>query len=132
MLTIDGQQYNVGDTIYCTYFLFVPNDMLNFQGVINYDGTYVKVKSAKLLPPASYGGIINYKLDQRIQFNGSSLNGYNYTDPGDYFLYVEYEALKAGTTSTTMSFNVVTDLDGNTYAANGALTNGATITANYE
>lgn len=131
-LKVDGEKYNVGDTIYCTYFLYVPVDMLNFQGTLTYNGTYLKVKKANLIAPASYGGILNYNLDQKIKFNGTMLNGYNYTEPGDNFLYVEYEVLKAGTTSTNISFEVLNDIDNKSYASGGKLTNGATIKPIYE
>lgn len=132
VLKVDGEKYNVGDTIYCTYFLYVPVDMLNFQGTLTYNGTYLKVKKANLIAPASYGGILNYKLDQKIKFNGTMLSGYNYTEPGDNFLYVEYEVLKAGTTSTDISFEVLNDVNNKSYASGGKLTNGATIKPIYE
>ena len=132
VLKVDGEKYNVGDTIYCTYFLYVPVDMLNFQGTITYNGSYLKVKKANLVAPASYGGILNYNLDQKIKFNGTMLNGYNYTEPGDNFLYVEYEVLKSGTTSTNISFEVLNDVNNKSYASGGKLINSATIKPIYE
>ena len=131
-LTIGDKTYNVGDTVTCTYFLTVPKDMLNFQGTVSYDSSLLKQKNVYLIAPASYGSVINPNLDGRILFNGSMISGYDFTEPGYEFLVVEYEVLKNGTATPSVTFDVLTDTDNGTYVSGGALTNGAKISAVYE
>lgn len=131
-LTIGDKTYNVGDTVTCTYFLTVPKDMLNFQGTVSYDSSLLKQTDVYLIAPASYGSVVNPNLDGRILFNGSMINGYDFTEPGYEFLVVEYEVLKTGKATPSISFEVLTDTDNGTYVSGGALTNGAKVSAVYE
>ena len=132
-LTIGDRTYNVGDTVKCTFFLYVPVDMLNFQGKVEFDPALLKVKSAQLIAPASFGAMINTGLGDHVSFNGSDLSGYDFTDPGYEFLTVEYEVLGTGTIDPSVVFDVLTDLNDKAYAGNGgALTGGAKIWAVYE
>lgn len=130
-LQLGGKTYHVGDTVVCTYNLYLPEDMLNFQGYINYDKNYLKVNKAQLQKPASSGSILNYNLDQEILFNGSSLNGYDYTRPSK-FLTVEYEVVGTGSTNPTLTWEVVTGISNKKYASSGKLINHASTTASYK
>ncbi len=128
-LTIGDKHYNVGDKVVCTYFLEVPETMLNFQGDVEYDSSMLKETSFTLVSPADYGAVMNEK-EGKILFNGSMLNGYDFTSPGYEFVVVEFEVLKTGTTTPAITFDVITDLNGKSYAgANGALSNGANVWA---
>lgn len=132
-LTIGGKSYKVGDKIKCTYYLMVPNTMLNFQGRVVYDSKMLKKTGAYLIAPASYNALLNPDLDGRVVFNGSNLSGYDFTSPGYDFLVVEYEVLKTGTTDPALTFEVITDTNDKVYCdSNGALTNGAKAWAVYE
>ena len=131
-LAIGNKKFNVGDTVVCTYNLQNASEkLLNYQGFIKYDGSYLKVKSAKLEGSASSGGLLNYDLNQEIRFNGSNLNGYNYTK-SKAFVTVEYEVLKAGRTAPKINWEVITGLSEKKYCDdNGNLINGVTVTPNY-
>ena len=127
-LTISGKKYNVGDKVVCTYYLDVPSVMLNFQGRVDFDSSMLKLTGAHLVPPASYGSLMNTKKDGKVIFNGSDLQGYDFTDPGYDFLVVEYEVLKTGATEPSISFEVLTDTNDKTYeGSNGVLSNGASV-----
>ena len=131
-LTISGKSYKVGDKVTCTYYLTVPNQMLNFQGRVQYDSSMLKKTNAYLVAPASYNSLLNPNLDGRVVFNGSDLSGYDFKDPGYEFLVVEYEVLKTGSTEPAITFEVLTDTGDKAYAGgNGALTNGAKVSAVY-
>lgn len=131
-LTIGGKSYKVGEKIRCTYYLMVPNTMLNFQGRIVYDTKMLKKTNAYLIAPASYNALLNPDLDGRVVFNGSNLSGYDFTSPGYDFLVVEYEVLKTGATEPALTFEVITDTNDKAYSnADGALTNGAKAWSTY-
>lgn len=131
-LKIAGKSYKVGDKVTCTYYLTVPNQMLNFQGRVQYDTSMLKKTNAYLVAPASYNSLVNPKLDGRVVFNGSDLSGYDFKSPGYEFLVVEYEALKTGTTEPSITFEVLTDTNDKAYAgSDGALTNGAKVSEVY-
>ncbi len=131
-LSIGNKKFNVGDTVVCTYNLQNASEkLLNYQGFIKYDGSYLKVKNAKLEGSASSGGLLNADLNQEIRFNGSNLNGYNYTKSKP-FVTVEYEVLKAGKTAPKINWEVITGLSEKKYCDNnGGLINGITVSANY-
>ena len=126
-LTIGDKHYNVGDKVVCTFFLEVPNTMLNYQGKVEYDSSMLKETSFTLVSPADYGAVLNEK-EGKILFNGSMLSGYDFTAPGYEFAVVEFEVLSTGETTPGIIFEVITDLDGKSYAsASGALSNGANV-----
>lgn len=131
-LTIGGKSYKVGDKVTCTYYLNVPQTMLNFQGRVEYDKSMLKKTGAHLVEPATFGSLINPNLEGRVVFNGSDLSGYDFTDPGYEFLVVEYEVLKTGKTEPAITFEVLTDLSDKAYASDGgALSNGAKVYSVY-
>lgn len=131
-LKIGSKRYNVGDTVVCTYNLQAPEKLLNFQGGIKYDGKYLKVKSARLENSAGNSGMLNYNLNQEILFNGSNLNGYNYTSDRA-FLTVEYEVIGAGSTTPKTNWVVITGLSEKKYCDdNGNLINGIKVSTNYK
>ena len=132
-LTIGGKKYKVGDKVVCTYFLEVPQTMLNFQGELSFDSSMLKKTNSYLVAPATYSSIINNNLNDRVVFNGSDLSGYDFSSPGYEFLVVEYEVLKTGTTEPAFTFEVLTDVDDKPYAdaSSGKLINGAKLMAVY-
>ncbi len=132
-LTIGGKEYKVGDKVVCTYFLEVPQTMLNFQGQLSFDSSMLKKTNSYLVAPATYSSIINNNLNDRVVFNGSNLSGYDFSSPGYEFLVVEYEVLKTGTTEPAFTFEVLSDVNDKAYAdaSSGKLINGAKISAVY-
>lgn len=132
VLKIDGKRFNKGDTVVCTYnVLNASEKLINFQGVVKYDGSYLKVKTARLENSAGNSGLLNYNLNQEIRFNGSNLNGFNYTKEKP-FLTVEYEVLKGGSTNPKLVWQVITGMSDKKYCTdNGTLTNGFKCTHTY-
>lgn len=118
VLNIGSKSFEIGDTVVQTYSLSCAKDFINYQATVSYDGKYLKVVSAKLQKPASSGGILNANLDQEIKFNGVNLSGYDYAD-GGAFLVVEYEVLASGSTSPSITWEVITDMNNNSMLTNG-------------
>ena len=132
-LTVGGKSYKVGDKVTCTYYLMLPNTMLNFQGRVLYDPAMLKKTNAYLVEPANFSSVINTGLEGRVVFNGSDLQGYDFTSPGYAFLVVEYEALKTGATEPAINFEFISDTSDVRYSGGeGSLTNGAKVWAVYE
>ena len=132
-LTIGGKSYKVGDKVTCTYYLMLPNTMLNFQGRVLYDPAMLKKTNAYLVEPANFSSVINTGLEGKVVFNGSDLQGYDFTSPGYAFLVVEYEALKTGATEPAINFEFISDISDVRYSGGeGSLTNGAKVWAVYE
>lgn len=134
--TLDGKKYNVGDTVTCVFYLTTPKVLENYQATIRYDSKYLKVQSARLNAPASYGGILNFKLSNRIEFNGTNISsGFDYTKGGE-FLTVTYEIVSAGSTTTNVEWVVATELSttskhGVSYVKDGKAANGMKLTKKY-
>lgn len=118
VLNLGGKSFEVGDTVVQTYSLTCAKDFINYQATVEYDGKYLKLVSAKLQKPASAGGILNSKLDQKIKFNGVNLSGYDYSE-GGAFLVVEYEVLAGGSTAPTITWEVITDMNEHSMLSNG-------------
>ena len=116
----------------CTYFLEVPENMVNFQGKVTYDSGMLEKTNAYLVEPANYGALLNKDIDGKVVFNGSMLSGYDFTSPGYEFIVVEYKVKGKGTADPSIQFEVITSLNNKSYSDNsGILSNGAKIWAVY-
>ncbi len=128
---IDGEKFAKGDTVTCVYKIKSPEKLENYQATINYDSKYLSVKSARLSDKASSGGILNFKLTDKIKFNGSNVSsGYDFTKSSD-FVIVNYVVESAGNTKTDIDIEVVTGVSGKSYAKNNNPANGLKITKSY-
>ena len=128
VLSVDGNKYKVGDTFTCTVKLTTPDIIENFEGTIQYDSNYLLVSDAKLVGEADNGGYINPKHKKGIIFfNGVSImDGFNYTK-GDNIISVTYKVLKAGNTSPSVNWDVMTQKkvqNGTPYVQDGKPANG--------
>lgn len=129
--TLDGHKFAVGDTVTCVYKLYAPEVLENYQGYISYDTKYLSVKSAKLEGPAKSSGLLNYKLNGKIKFNGSNIStGYDYTDTGN-FIVVNYEIKAAGSTTPKFTWEVATGESEKAYVENNKAVNGLKLTKEY-
>lgn len=129
--TLDGNKFAVGDTVTCVYKLYAPEVLENYQGYISYDTKYLSVKSAKLDGPAKSSGLLNYKLNGKIKFNGSNIaTGYDYTDTGS-FIVVNYEIKAAGSTTPKFVWEVATGESEKAYVENNKAVNGLKLTKEY-
>lgn len=130
---VDGNKYNVGDTVTCTFKLKSPETLVNYQGYISYDSKYLKVTKAILGKPASSGGIINYKnVKNQIVFNGSNITtGFDYTKGGT-LITVTYEVVAGGSTKTAFNWQVARGFSSNkVYVNDGKADSGLVITKDY-
>lgn len=132
--TVDGNKYNIGDTVTCTFKLKTPETLENYQGNISYDSKYLKVKNAKFGKPASSGGVLNYKnVKNQIVFNGSNITtGYDYTNGGT-FMTVTYEVVAEGNTSTSFNWQTARGFSGDNkkYVNNGKADSGLVVTKEF-
>lgn len=132
-LTIGNKHFKVGDTVTCTYYLKVPEKMLNFQGSAYFDPSLLELTDAYLIEPASNGGMLNNNLKDHISFNGSNLSGYDFVDECYPFITVEYKVTGTGVTQPGIKFEVITDINDKTYTAdNGTVNNGAELKEEYK
>ena len=127
VLKVGGESFNVGDEITCVYEVTCPDSFINFQATLNYDGSMLKATGAKMQGDASSGSVINYKLDNKVKFNGINLSGYDYSEGGK-FMYVTYEVVGSGSTSPEISWEIVTDEKNNAMVVNGDLKSSFKIT----
>lgn len=132
-LTIGNKHFKVGDTVTCTYYLKVPEKMLNFQGSAYFDPSLLELTDAYLIEPANNGGMLNNNLKDHISFNGSNLSGYDFVDECYPFITVEYKVTGTGVTQPGIKFEVITDINDKTYTAdNGTVNNGAELKEEYK
>ncbi len=128
---LDGHKYAVGDTVTCVYKLSSPEVLENYQAYISYDTKYLSVKSARLDGPAKSGGLLNFKLNGKIKFNGSNISsGYDYTDK-DNFVIVNYVIKATGSTTPSFKWEVATGESKKAYVSNNKPANGLKITKEY-
>lgn len=129
-LNIDGESFNVGDTVTCIMNVKTPGVAENYQATLTYDGDYLEVTKAKLVGDATSGGIINYKNPGVIKFNGSNISsGYDYTD-GGAFLEITYKVKDSGSTKPSINWEIVREATEKGGGVNYA-DNGLTYTFNY-
>ena len=129
-LSIGGKTYNVGDKVTCTYQLTCKKLFVNFQALINYDGSCLKATNAYFEGQATSGSVLNYDLDSQIKFNGIKLSGYNYTNGGNFFV-VEYEVIGGGSTSPEFVWQIATDNKDNALVKNGVADSSLQLTESY-
>jgi hypothetical protein len=135
VLSIDGNKFHVGDTVTCKIKITTPDVLENYQAELNYDTNYLKVNKAVLVSPAKSGGIINYKSEGSVKFNGSNIgDGYDYTSGGT-IVEVTFEVVASGSTTPTMSWTTANQFtsgtSGTKYVNDGKLSNGMTCTLIY-
>ncbi len=135
VLSIDGNKFHVGDTVTCKLNITTPTKIENFQGTIKYDDKYLELTYAKLVSPASGGGMINPNVDGIVKFNGSSgSTGYDYTSGGT-LLEITFEVKAAGSTTPTVDWVIVRQLQqngkGTNYISNGKPSGGMKASFSY-
>ncbi len=130
-LSIDGKKFNVGDTVTAVYYVKAPKKLENYQATVTYNSKYLSVENAELGTVASSGGIINYKPQGKILFNGSNIStGYNFTKKTE-LVTVTYKVKASGTTSTKLNMEVATGQDGTKFVEDGKTVNGFSTSKEY-
>lgn len=131
-LILDGNKYQIGDTVTCVYTLSAPEKLVNFQGEITYDSSKIKCVRAWLDGSAAHGGLLNYNhnLDGKMLFNGSNVSGFNYTSEKNFIIAV-YEVTGAGKVDTSLDWQVVTGVSGDKLVTDGKAVDGLTVNKSY-
>ncbi len=130
-LILDGNKYQIGDTVTCVYTLSAPEKLQNFQGEISYDNSKINCVRAWLDGSAAYGGLLNYKLDGKIKFNGVNIgSGFKYNSEGNFIIAV-FEVTDSGKVDTSLDWQVVTGVSGDNLVTDGKAVDGLTVNKNY-
>ena len=130
-LILDGNKYQIGDTVTCVYTLSAPEKLQNFQGEISYDNSKINCVRAWLDGSAAYGGILNYKLDGKIKFNGVNIgSGFKYNSEGNFIIAV-FEVTDSGKVDTSLDWQVVTGVSGDKLVTDGKAVDGLTVNKSY-
>jgi type II secretory pathway pseudopilin PulG len=101
---INGTTCYVGDTISVTLNLKSSKVLENYQGYSEFDSNYLSCKSVK-----STTGITNHK-GSKIYYNASVITGMDFTSGGTVYT-AEFKIKKAGSTTLTNTFELLTDID---------------------
>ena len=121
----------MGDTVTAVYYVKAPKKLENYQATVTYNSKYLSVENAELGTVASSGGIINYKPQGKILFNGSNIStGYNFTKKTE-LVTVTYKVKASGTTSTKLNMEVATGQDGTKFVEDGKTVNGFSTSKEY-
>ncbi len=103
--TINGTKCYVGDTITMALNIKTPKVLENFQGITQYDNSYLKFKGAE----ANVSGLVN-NHNSKIHYNGSNIStGFDFTSTGTIYT-AKFKVLKKGKTSITNTVEVLTDM----------------------
>lgn len=130
-LILDGNKYQIGDTVTCVYTLSAPEKLQNFQGEISYDNSKINCVRAWLDGSAAYGGLLNYKLDGKIKFNGVNIgSGFKYNSEGNFIIAV-FEVTDSGKVDTSLDWQVVTGVSGDNLVTDGKAVDGLTVNKSY-
>lgn len=130
-LILDGNKYQIGDTVTCVYTLSAPEKLQNFQGEISYDNSKINCVRAWLDGSAAYGGLLNYKLDGKIKFNGVNIgSGFKYNSEGNFIIAV-FEVTDSGKVDTSLDWQVVTGVSGDKLVTDGKAVDGLTVNKSY-
>lgn len=129
ILTVDGEDYNIGEIITCELKVKSPDVLINYQADINYDSNCLQVEKAQLVSPAKAGGMLNSRNQGKISFNGSNINdGYDLRN-GDTIVRVKFRVVGKGNYTPTVNWSVATQFTddgsmGTAYVKGGELKNG--------
>ena len=105
--------YDEDDTqIEVTYFLQSDKMILNAQGSVSYDSTVLELADtntpATNIPVLSTGSaVINYKLNNRVNFNSTSLNLFDFTSKGTFVTFT-FDIIGSGDTKVDLEVDVIT------------------------
>lgn len=105
--------YDEDDTqVEVTYFLQSDKMILNAQGSVSYDSTVLELADtntpATNMPVLSTGSaVINYKLNNRVKFNSTSLNLFDFTSKGTFVTFT-FDIIGSGDTKVDLEVDIIT------------------------
>lgn len=103
-LSVNGKTCYVGDTITVVMNITSDKSVVNYQGAMSFDDSYLKVKDVT----SNEYGIANAS-GQQIMYNASNLNGMNFSETGTVFT-ATFEVLKAGSTKLNNNVEIISEL----------------------
>ncbi len=116
----DAVQYNYdanASQVTVTYNFQSDNMILNAQGTLNYDSSVLKLASTNkptTLVPGFAGAVVNMGLENKVKFNATSLNLYDFTK-GDVFFTATFDIIGSGDTTVNLDVEVITATEANNY-----------------
>ena len=105
--------YDEDDTqVEVTYFLQSDKMILNAQGTVSYDSTVLALADtntpATNMPVLSTdSAVINYKLNNRVKFNSTSLNLFDFTSKGTFVTFT-FDIIGSGDTKVDLEVDIIT------------------------
>lgn len=103
-LSVNGKTCYVGDTITVVLNITSNKSIVNYQGTMSFDDSYLKVKDVK----SNSFGLANVS-GKEIMYNASTLNGMNFSETGTVFT-ATFEVLKAGSTKLNNDVEIISEL----------------------
>lgn len=107
ILSVNGKECHVGDTITMTLNLKTPKVLVNYQGYTSFDESKLKFIESD----SDSGALVNCK-DGIIYYNASILSGIDFTSTGTVY-YAKFKVLSEGSTNISNTFQVMTDMNDN-------------------
>lgn len=103
-LKVNGKTCYVGDTITVVMNITSNKSIVNYQGTMSFNESYLKVKDVK----SNDFGIANAD-GNKILYNASAINGMNFSETGTVFT-ATFEVLKAGSTKLDNNLEIISEL----------------------
>lgn len=103
-LSVNGKTCYVGDTITVVMNITSNKSIVNYQGTMSFNESYLKVKDVK----SNDFGIANAS-GNNIMYNASTLNGMNFSETGTVFT-ATFEVLKSGSTKLDNDLEIISEL----------------------
>lgn len=103
-LSVNGKTCYVGDTITVVMNITSNKSIVNYQGAMSFNDSYLKVKDVK----SNDFGIANASGNS-VMYNASNLNGMNFSETGTVFT-ATFEVLKSGSTKLENNVEIISEL----------------------
>lgn len=103
-LSVNGKSCYVGDTITVVMNITSNKSIVNYQGALKFDDSYLKIKDVK----SNEFGLANASGNE-VMYNASNLNGMNFSETGTVFT-ATFEVLKTGSTKLDNNLEIISEL----------------------
>ena len=101
-----------------TYYLQSDNMIIDTQAVLNYDSSVLQLADGTSIstaaPVISSGAVANFALTDKVLFNATSLNLFDFTDKGVYFT-VTFDIIGSGDTEVNLDVEILTATEATSY-----------------
>lgn len=109
--------YELGDRFTYTCYLKTPDKIEDIQAQVNYTGRYLKLLSTteESLPVIGEYAIFNADNANIIKYNATRYKGINFKEEG-ILITLEFEVVFGGYASISSAIEIMTGIDGTSYA----------------